>query len=187
MIEDINKCSDIGRWSVMGHSTLIAHVNLRVSTLFLKSHVQQLQIDITNCQKPSVFANLYTKFSIPDFTICLMFVGSWKLMKQSSKKITLFHQFPAAKTQFASFIFYNSTCTNSLKMTLIHRTIFPWHFVAVANDLWHSCKMILQASTLLWCENAQTTIVGSCSFLTIFFLESNVVRKYRPIMALIPY
>ncbi len=67
---------------------------------------------------------------ISPFVWCLL--GSWKLMKQSSKKITLFHQFPAAKTQFASFIFYNSTCTNSLKMTLIHRTIFPWHFVAVA-------------------------------------------------------
>lgn len=42
----------------------------------------------------------------------------------------------------------------------------------MANDLWHSCKMILEATTSLWRENAQTiTIVGSCSFLTNFFLD----------------
>jgi hypothetical protein len=48
-------------------------------------------------------------------------------MKQSSKKTTLFHQFPAAKTQFASFIFYNSTCTNSLKVALIQNILLYFH------------------------------------------------------------
>jgi hypothetical protein len=47
---------------------LIAHVHFRVSTIFLQSHVQWLQIDRTNCLKPSsVFRRLVHQVLHPWF------------------------------------------------------------------------------------------------------------------------